>query len=201
MGKDDGLMKFLCMAEVLDPRYLGLGMAEDAKDLFVALPVLDDIKAEIVSIGVKVAGDQQADDDITTPLPETNLDTSGGEPAKKKSLASLLITPSAGAAASTSSVVAQPITEVKLHRELHFYLQMTPVNESTNVLKWWQGHQAELPLPSSVSRYIMAACTTSGASERLFSLSGHIVSKRRNALKPSMVNMLVFLAFNSRREV
>jgi hypothetical protein len=97
-----------------------------------------------------------------------------------------------GTAAEGTSV------ETKILRELEFYLQLGAADEATDVLQWWKAHKTELPMLSAISRYVLSACATSVASERLFSLSGHVVSKRRNALKPTLVNQLVFLAFNYR---
>jgi hypothetical protein len=82
--------------------------------------------------------------------------------------------------------------------ELKFYLSLPTLASSEDVLVWWRSHAKDLPMLSGLARYVLSACATSVPSERLFSLSGHIVTKRRNALKPSMVDMLVFLAFNDK---
>ena len=72
---------------------------------------------------------------------------------------------------------------------------MKVAGNDTDVLRWWGAHEKELPLLAQCARYYFTACSTSVPSGRLF--SGHIVSKRRNALKPSMVDQLVFLAINN----
>lgn len=82
-----------------------------------------------------------------------------------------------------------------VRRELEFYLGLS-ADESVDILLWWKNHAAELPLLSKLARYVFTACSTSVTSERLFRLSGNIVTKKRNALKPHLVNQLVFLSFN-----
>ena len=83
----------------------------------------------------------------------------------------------------------------KLSLEYEFYIRLS-ADMNADVLKWWSRHAQELPSLAKLARYYFTACSTSVPSERLFSLSGNIVSKKRNALKPSMVNELVFLSFN-----
>lgn len=68
-----------------------------------------------------------------------------------------------------------------------------------NPLLWWKAHSSELPLLSVAAGRVLCCCATSVASERLFSLAGHVVSKKRAALKPDKVNMLVTLAFNNKQ--
>ena len=81
--------------------------------------------------------------------------------------------------------------EQKVKAELEFYLSLPTVHPSIDVLLWWKDHAVDLPLLSNLARSVLCACATSVPSERLFSLSGHIITKRRNALKPTMVDMLV----------
>lgn len=67
-----------------------------------------------------------------------------------------------------------------------------------DVLDWWSNHGREFPNLQILAKKYLTACATSVASERLFSLAGHVVSKRRSSLKPQMVNMLVSLAYNNK---
>ena len=69
--------------------------------------------------------------------------------------------------------------------------------DNVDVLKWWGEHHIEIPNLARLARKILCSCATSVASERLFSLSGHIVNKKRTALKPELVDMLATLAFNT----
>ena len=87
----------------------------------------------------------------------------------------------------------------KVNRELDFYLNLRAAADDHDVLSWWKMHQPELPLLCQISRYVFTSCATSVPSERLFSLSRMVVTKRRNVLKPSLVDKLVFLAFNLRK--
>ena len=114
---------------------------------------------------------------------------------KSKSLVDLLLSKSRKSPAS-QPISATTSLEVRIRRELDLYLTLPSVSSECYVLGWWGSHMAELPLMATLARYVLCVNASSVASERLFSLSGHIVSKRRNSLKPSMVDMLVFLAFN-----
>ena len=93
--------------------------------------------------------------------------------------------------------VERPVKE-RVKQELEFLLSVETEMEC-EILTWWKSHSAELPLLAKVARQILSACATSVTSERIFSISGHIVSKKRTSLLPEMVNMLVCLAFNNKR--
>jgi len=60
-------------------------------------------------------------------------------------------------------------------------------------LESWRLHAGAHPiLPRLAKKYLSSPATTVSC-ERLFSLSGHIVSKKRASLDPSNVNKLVCL--------
>lgn len=87
--------------------------------------------------------------------------------------------------------------EQRARKELEFLLTVYPkINRTEDLLSWWHNHEKEFSNLSCVCRSLYSACATSVTSERVFSLSGHIVSKKRNALRPELVNMLTTLAFN-----
>lgn len=184
------ILLFLRVAEVIDPRYLSVstcGQTAAMKE-WLSWPDLDEVKKEIIALGVDIWAAGECDVK-TLAAPATSLKPEIG---KRKSLATLLL-PSSD---TGEAVMAPELTPAqRLAREIEFYLQLV-APPGTEILPWWSRHTAELPMLSNLARYILSACATSVTSERLFSLAGHIVSKRRNALKPSLVNQLVFLSFN-----
>jgi len=153
------------------------------------LPCLQEAKNEIVRLTAEIA---EADASYDTPQCETsNQNETTDLPAEpiseKKTLASLVTR-------RTRPEQNVLTTEPKIRQELDFYLQLH-ANQSSNVLCWWGSHRVELPYLAGLAKFVLTSNATSVASERLFSLSGHIVSKKRNALKPSMVYTLVLLIF------
>ena len=133
----------------------------------------------------------------------TGVDSDTNSPQKKKTagLVSLLLLSCANQAAAggagdgDAAAVTEPTLGEKLSRELEFYIRLT-AHPSDDVFQWWRSHTQELSNLSKIARYILNACATSVPSEHLFSLSGNIVTKKRNALKPHLVDKLVFLSFN-----
>ncbi len=62
-----------------------------------------------------------------------------------------------------------------------------------NPLIWWEQHAPVLPLISNCARKYLSIPASSAPVERLFSMAGLTVTKKRASLKPSLVNDLVFL--------
>jgi len=61
-------------------------------------------------------------------------------------------------------------------------------------LNWWSGRQHTHEKLAGIAKKHLSTPATTVPCERLFSLSGHIVQKRRAALAPENVNMLVCLS-------
>ena len=66
----------------------------------------------------------------------------------------------------------------------------------TGLLLWWKSKTLTWPILARAARSILAVPAASSMSENNFSDSGSTVSKKRNSLKPAMVNMLMFLRSN-----
>jgi len=58
---------------------------------------------------------------------------------------------------------------------------------------WWQPYETAYPTLAKLAKKYISPCTSSCASERLFSTCGHI---EKSLLKPDKLNMLVLLAKN-----
>ncbi|XP_019858606.1 PREDICTED: zinc finger BED domain-containing protein 1-like [Amphimedon queenslandica] len=87
-------------------------------------------------------------------------------------------------------------TRDKAEREIEQYLVCPKIDTEDDPLVWWLQYSSSYPLLSKVAKKYFSICATSEASERLFSVSGHIVNSKRTCLKPEKVNMLTFLAKN-----
>ena len=72
-------------------------------------------------------------------------------------------------------------------------MQKVAPSEDKDVLGFWQGNGSNFPALAAMARKVFAVMSTSSASERNFSLAGHVVSARRSSLKSSSVNNILFL--------
>lgn len=109
--------------------------------------------------------------------------------AKKRKLGSWLVKAQATLTAATEQA-DEPVTPAqKVRAEMKHYEHSIRVDPDCNPLDWWKVNATNYTVLSQLAMCISAS---SCASERVFSASGHIVSKKRTLLKPDMVNMLVF---------
>ena len=60
-------------------------------------------------------------------------------------------------------------------------------------LEWWRVKSADFPHLAILARRVLAIPATQAESERLFSCAGLIVTKTRNGLAPSTVELLILL--------
>ena len=88
--------------------------------------------------------------------------------------------------------------ETEVRREFENYMAFV-VNidkekrKQWNPIQWWKVNQFRFPLLSKCARYYLHIPATSVASERIFSLAGNIVTKKRSRLSTDNVNKLIFL--------
>ena len=67
------------------------------------------------------------------------------------------------------------------------------VKANITILMWWKLHAVRFPYLSRLARRYLAMPATSDSVERLFSVSGQVVTAKRARLDPSTVTLLVFL--------
>jgi len=60
-------------------------------------------------------------------------------------------------------------------------------------LQWWKIHESEYPELSQLARKFLATPATTVPCERLFSMAGHLINKRRSTLSPERANELLCL--------
>lgn len=86
----------------------------------------------------------------------------------------------------------------------------TSIKEMKNYLKdktkvdsgplgWWKKNQDRYPSLVRVTKRLLCIPATSTPSERIFSKAGFIVNKTRSCLLPKNMDMLVFLAHNTKK--
>lgn len=79
-------------------------------------------------------------------------------------------------------------------KELQSYLSEPPSTELP--LKWWKENELKYPKLSVVAKKYLAIPASSVSSERVFSLTGNIINKKRSRLRSDNVDMMVFLNKN-----
>ncbi|XP_061589594.1 E3 SUMO-protein ligase ZBED1-like [Cololabis saira] len=101
------------------------------------------------------------------------------DPTKKKM--SLLL------AASDSDEEGDPASDMSVDR----YRGEPSISIEDCPLKWWSGHAGAYPSLAPLAQKYLATPATTVPCERLFSLSGHILQKKRAALSTDIVTRLV----------
>ncbi|MBN3296944.1 ZBED1 protein, partial [Amia calva] len=103
---------------------------------------------------------------------------------------------SLGSFFKASPAPSSMVPSYAVEAELNSYLVSPTIDSEMNPLTWWLLHQVNFPHLSKLARKYLCIPATSSPSERLFSTSGNVVTCQRTCLKPTKVNMLVFLAKN-----
>ena len=64
---------------------------------------------------------------------------------------------------------------------------------SNPLTAFWKTQQLNLPILTQLARRVFVAQATEAASERVFSLSGHVLRKRRRRLSPDLVSAILMI--------
>ena len=70
---------------------------------------------------------------------------------------------------------------------------------AADLLSWWRVHQEQLPLLAHLTRVVMAVPVASSSRQRLFSLSGRLVTPARNRFNPTKVETMVMIQANLKK--
>lgn len=81
--------------------------------------------------------------------------------------------------------------------EMNAYRLITVNKENFDLLNWSESHKTVFPRLYRVTVFIHAIPATSAGPERSFSLASNTITEKRNSLKPSTADALVFLNNNS----
>ncbi|XP_067236702.1 E3 SUMO-protein ligase ZBED1-like [Chanodichthys erythropterus] len=167
--------ELLDMTSFMDPRF---------KVGYISSDKVSDISARVMSeIEATVSKEQSL----------SNQDHQGMGPSDvipkkaKKSLGSFF---------KTSPAPSSMVPSHAVEAELNSYLVSPTIDSEMDPLTWWRLHQVNFPHLSKLARKYLCIPATSSPSERLFSTAGNVVTCQRTCLKPTKVNMLVFLAKN-----
>ena len=168
-------LRVYCMASVLDPCF---------KLDYVDSEVVPELKELLLSEGEEIG--REATRSATSSI----VPLSTEPPPKRRNLGSLFKEKED----HDNLPILSPAQ--RINAEMQIYLNRPKLDLEDELLLWWKHHATEFLILAKLVRKYLCVCATSAASERLFSMSGNIVTPRRSCLKPDKVNMLVFLANN-----
>ena len=153
------LHSLLSKASYIDPRFCTKYIDDLEKD---------DVKQMIAEEGVLLIENRNPD-----PVPTDEVQNDNGEaPARKKrKLGSWL-------AKAGRQEIETPLTaKQRMDEEMERYERSPRADPSSDPLQWWKLNSNQYPVLSQVAKKYLCICASSSASERVFSTSGHIVSK------------------------
>ncbi|XP_046560924.1 zinc finger BED domain-containing protein 4-like [Haliotis rubra] len=81
-------------------------------------------------------------------------------------------------------------------QEVARYLGSAHTDRQLTLLDWWKKNAQYFPRISGLARKYLAIPASSVPSERVFSLAGNLVNKKRARLSPNNIDLLVFLRKN-----
>nr|XP_054604938.1 E3 SUMO-protein ligase ZBED1-like [Nothobranchius furzeri] len=84
-----------------------------------------------------------------------------------------------------------------VRKEVLLYFGEAPIPRDNDPLTWWKNNATRFPTLATLAKSYLAVPATSTPSERLFSVAGNIVTKKRASLTAEHVEMLAFLHTNA----
>ena len=166
------------MANFLDPRYMGLHLMEDET---VYIETKHKTEEMVCNLLVNEAA-------LNTSTDSTSSDSHKPSPSATE----LLLKRSKKSAQDSASPGES---------EVNVFLGMPkipPNSRGDKILEWWKVNSGSLPGLSKLAKKYLAVPASSATSERLFSVSGNVVSKIRTSLDTENVSSLVYLHNNLR---
>ena len=87
---------------------------------------------------------------------------------------------------------------VAVEKEVTMYLGSSKSAEdrALTLLQWWQKNEFLFPRLGILARKYLAIPASSVPSERVFSLCGNLITKKRSRMRPALVDTIVFLKMN-----
>lgn len=96
-----------------------------------------------------------------------------------------------------TETTASDVLDGNLKQEFTSYINSSIDPEPTiSVLEFWKTNEKKFPRISKYAKQILCIPATSTPSERLFSIAGQTLNKRRSALKPEKLDKLLFIKYN-----
>ena len=95
--------------------------------------------------------------------------------------------------AQTQATNVSTTTEMRIDSELDRYLDLEPMDQNQNPLKFWRDHQNEYPLLAKMVKTYDAFQPTSVSSERIFNKDKLIYTNRRKCILPERSEKFICL--------
>ena len=179
----------LCLA--VDPRYAHLQfLSKQQREREIAC---EELLGQMESL--ETEGDKEGTDSTETagpPNKKSKSSENSDRPPSKKSKSS----EKASAMQFFIGTLSEKESVGTSSDELEHIQKEPALDPDSNVLDWWKNNAERFPSISRLARQLLCIPASSVPSERVFSVSGNIVTKKRANLKPDNVNMLVFLNKN-----
>ena len=183
-----GLRADIYLAAACDPRtkLLGCIPSQDRKGAFQEL---------IQRVAAVITSNPQLE------IVPTDLDQSSNSQHSEDIFSDFLVANSISASTAIDTDfegAGQPLTALEIAKiEVNQFLRLPvlPHTESqpANPLEWWKVNKAQFPNLSKIAKKLLSVPATSASSERIFSASGNLLTKKRNKLSGDIAAAIVFL--------
>jgi len=102
---------------------------------------------------------------------------------------------------SPTDLSDDPQEVAKKEIQQYLTLDFTATENPIDPVKWWKTYSVQLPFLSLLARKNLCIPATSVSSERVFSVSGNIITSKRSCLLLENAEMLSFLSYNLKKNL
>ncbi len=164
------IQNLLNKASYLDPRFCDVYLSDDARKL---------VKQMIIEEGGLLLSRLNSSESVSEECAPSNP-----PPSKKRKLGAWLEKARRSAQDDDQRESSSLTSLQHVQKEIEHYEKLPRADATSHPLEWWKVHCKQFPALSLLAKQYLCVCASSSSSERVFSTSGHIVSKRRSCLKP-----------------